>query len=288
MGEELKQNINQVLTKNLKKWVAELSHGVGLVGVASIDRFANAPEGHTPQSFLPDANAVVVIGLPIVEGLTDFDHFMEESKVVKEEDTYEDKDGVTRKWNPRRVLRNHIERRCSHEVINMELQTISMYIAIFLERAGYKSVYLPTTYGQTFSWPGNTNRDFPRVPKEFGPFSHRHAAVAAGLGELGLNNLLLTPQYGPRNRFVSIITTAPLIADPLLQKPVCLGEKCSLCIKNCGGKAFGKVYELNVGGHKNRLARIDVGLCHKGFQICFKKCITACPLGKTHGIQHKG
>ncbi len=284
MAEEKKQEFDSVLTQDFKKKIVDLSHGVGLVGVASIDRFANAPQGHGPRNFLPRANAVIVIGLPIVEGLTDFDRFMEGSEIIKEEDTYEDKAGVTQLWNPRRALRNHIERRCSHEVINMELQTISMYGAIFLEKAGYKSVYLPTTYGQTFSWPGNTNRDFPRVPKEFAPFSHRHAAVAAGLGELGLNNLLLTPQYGPRNRFVSIITTAPLAADPLLQKHVCLGEKCSLCINRCSGKAFGSFYELNIGGYKNRLARINVESCHKGFQTCFKRCITACPLGKTHAI----
>lgn len=33
-------------------------------------------------------------------------------------------------------------------------------------------------------------------------FSNRHAAVAAGLGEIGWNGFCLTPDNGPRQRFV--------------------------------------------------------------------------------------
>jgi epoxyqueuosine reductase QueG len=69
-------------------------------------------------------------------------------------------------------------------------------------------------------------------------FSHRHAAVEAGLGEIGLNNLLITPQYGPRVRLASIITNAPLEADPRFEQTVCLGEDCNLCIKKCPVEAF--------------------------------------------------
>lgn len=267
------------LTANLKQFIATMSYDFALVGVASIDRFNKAPVGHGPRDFIPDANAVVVIGLPIAEGLSDFEHFLEESEVIKEDDTYLSKDGSVKPWKPREALRNHIERRCSHEVINIELQRFSMYAAFFLEKAGYKSVYLPTSYGQTFSWPVNINSDLPHPPQGFGAFSTRHAAVAAGLGEFGLNNLLLTPQYGPRNRFVSLITRAPLVADLLLQKPVCLGEKCALCLKKCGGHSFGEIYELEIGGHVNRLARLNREACRAGFGSCLKKCITACPVG---------
>jgi epoxyqueuosine reductase QueG len=270
---------DSLLTGKLKQLIAEMSYDVALVGVASIERFSGAPVGHGPRDFIPDANAVVVIGFPITEGLSDFEQFLEKSEVIKEEDTYLSKDGSIKPWKPRQALRNHIERRCSHEIINIELQRLSMYAAILLEKAGYKSVYLPTSYGQTFSWPVNINSDLPHPPQGFGAFSTRHAAVAAGLGEFGLNNLLLTPQYGPRNRFVSLITRAPLVADPLLQKPVCLGKKCSLCLKKCGGKAFGEFYELEIGGHVNHLARLNRDACRASFGSCLKKCITACPVG---------
>lgn len=279
-NEKAKIQPDKLLTEELKQYILDKSNGVALVGVAPIDRFDGAPEGHRPSDFVQNARSVVVIALPIVSGLTNYDEYMEESQVIKEVDTYTDKNGFEQSWNPRKALRNHIERRCSHEIINIELQTLSMYGALFLEKSGYTSTYLPTTYGQTFSWPGNIQRDLPHAPGGFGPFSHRHAAVAAGLGEFGLNNLLLTPQYGPRNRFVSIITRAPLAANPLITKPICLGEKCSLCIKNCRANAFGDLYDLDVGGHTSRLAKIDRNACTSGFDSCYKKCLTICPVGR--------
>lgn len=55
-------------------------------------------------------------------------------------------------------------------------------------------------------------------------FSMRHAAVACGLGELGLSNLFLAPDMGPRVRLSAFITTAPLEPDPMYEEPLCLGE----------------------------------------------------------------
>jgi len=69
-------------------------------------------------------------------------------------------------------------------------------------------------------------------------FSHRHAAVEAGLGEIGLSNLLLTPQFGPRVKLASIITNAPLEADPRFEQSICLRETCNLCIDKCPAGAL--------------------------------------------------
>ena len=66
-----------------------------------------------------------------------------------------------------------------------------------------------------------------------GPISHRHVATRAGLGEFGYNNIVLTPQFGPRQRFNSIVTEAALVADPLMQEPICLRDACRLCLKAC-------------------------------------------------------
>ena len=71
-----------------------------------------------------------------------------------------------------------------------------------------------------------------------GPFSHRHAATRAGLGEFGYNNVVLTPQFGPRQRFNSIITEADLVPDPLISEPICLRDNCLLCLKACYMKAI--------------------------------------------------
>ncbi|MDF2876117.1 MAG: Iron-sulfur cluster-binding protein [Sporomusa sp.] len=238
------QSNNNQLTREFKDFIGGLSHGMALVGVASIDRFDNFPTGHGPRDFIADANAVIVIALPIVEGVMGLEHFMEKSEIFKEQDTYTNNEGNTKVWSPRVVVRGHIESRNSHEILNIELQTLSMYSALFLERNGYRTVYMPTTYGNTMSWPGNLDRSLPRAaPQWYGPFSHRHAAVAAGLGEFGLNNLFLTPEYGPRSGWFPLLPplrsppipywktqyalarNAPCVSRPVRRKPLATSMK---------------------------------------------------------------
>jgi reductive dehalogenase len=58
-------------------------------------------------------------------------------------------------------------------------------------------------------------------------------AMQAGLGDLGRNGLLITPEFGPRVRLSKIITDLPLITD----KPIDFGvtEFCNVC-KKCAHK----------------------------------------------------
>ncbi len=64
--------------------------------------------------------------------------------------------------------------------------------------------------------------------------SIRHCAVAAGLGEFGWMSIVLTPQFGPRNRFGVILTTAEIEADPMYSgERLCNPEKCGICVKRC-------------------------------------------------------
>lgn len=64
-------------------------------------------------------------------------------------------------------------------------------------------------------------------------------AIDAGLGELGRNGLLITPQYGPRVRLCKIFTDLPLEPD----KPIEFGvrefcRKCKLCARHCEAGAI--------------------------------------------------
>jgi len=54
-------------------------------------------------------------------------------------------------------------------------------------------------------------------------------AMQAGLGELGRNGLLITPQFGPRVRLAVIITDLPLVADSPIEFGV--AEFCTVCKK---------------------------------------------------------
>jgi epoxyqueuosine reductase QueG len=54
-------------------------------------------------------------------------------------------------------------------------------------------------------------------------------AIDAGLGELGRNGLLITPQYGPCVRLCKVFTDLPLMPD----QPISFGvtETCMKCFK---------------------------------------------------------
>ena len=76
-------------------------------------------------------------------------------------------------------------------------------------------------------------KEYKDLSAVFAPdMSHIYAAVAAGLTELGWNGLSISPEYGARNRFVSIITEAEIEPTPLYR-----GEKlcdmCGECIQHC-------------------------------------------------------
>lgn len=67
----------------------------------------------------------------------------------------------------------------------------------------------------------------------------KHYAVAAGLGEFGLNILLLTPQFGPRQRLSILVTNVPLIPHPLFTGKLCDLDDCGYkCVKICPAQAF--------------------------------------------------
>ena len=62
------------------------------------------------------------------------------------------------------------------------------------------------------------------------------SAVRCGLGSQGKNTLLITPNYGPRIRLISILTTAELNVDEPFEGDLC-GD-CEKCICACPTRAL--------------------------------------------------
>ncbi len=111
----------------------------------------------------------------------------------------------------------------SYALLRSKTNEISYEMARFLEGQGYKSVTIP----------GTIPLDMIEKKGLFGAFSHRHAAQAAGLGKIGMNQLLVTEAFGPRVWLGSVITSAPLAPSPLLKKDPCLGKECAKCLTAC-------------------------------------------------------
>jgi len=121
-------------------------------------------------------------------------------------------------------------------------------------------------------------------------------AVDAGLGELGRNNLLITPEYGPMVRLAKVITDLPMACD----KPISFGvlefcKECKLCAEACPPKAismkdepdFEVVGEWNNPGHQ---AWFENGVScyaywHMSGSYC-SLCLSVCPWTKKDTFFH--
>jgi epoxyqueuosine reductase len=69
------------------------------------------------------------------------------------------------------------------------------------------------------------------------PLSAEHAAVEAGLGTLGLNQQLITPEYGPRVILGLVMTSADVEPDKKMDTALCRGPECGRCLKSCPADA---------------------------------------------------
>lgn len=106
----------------------------------------------------------------------------------------------------------------------------------FLEKQGFLSLPVSADKpAEIHKFNPETGRKFNQT-RSIGFLSHKHAAISCGLGELGKNNLLLTPEYGPHQRLCAIITEAPLEPDPRREFNLCKG--CNLCEKACPSGAL--------------------------------------------------
>ena len=270
-------------TSDIKQFVR--NQGSPLVGISSAERLDAAPVGHRPQDYLPGARSVIVMAMPILRAYARYPDFMKGSPLVDEKVERRRGRGRLSFWEEtfqaRLAIANHVYRRCAYEALNMELQCQTLRLAVHLDGLGHDVIAMPVAYSESFTWTMGDPR-----PNWMGPFSSRHAAVAAGLARFGLNNLVLTPQYGPLQRFAVVITTAELEPDPLLEKEVCLGDECRICWKQCPNDCFDGINEYEFSGAKVRTSVMNKDTCDvqseqasPDFVPCTRQCIFKCPVG---------
>jgi epoxyqueuosine reductase len=101
-------------------------------------------------------------------------------------------------------------------------------------------------------------------------------AVAAGLGQLGLNGQLLTPQAGSRCRIQTINTDAPLDTDlPVDYGIHAICDLCKACVRRCPARAIPGKRLWHRGVYK---AKIKTDRClptlarTEGCAVCMKVC----------------
>jgi ferredoxin len=224
------------LTESLREFAVERL-GVDLFGVAPVRRFEGGPKEGQPTDYLPNAASVLVCAMKIPDAIIEVaGHFEEPGKTLGPYMWY------------------------GYTTLNWDLSSAVRRLVRFLEARGFKGLPFPPT-GLLYKY--GTRADF----------SHRHAAVAAGLGEFGFSGLLLTPEFGTRQRLVSMITDAPLKASSMYSGPkLCRPESCGYaCIKACPTTAMSGKVSLTIGGRTFEYAKLQGVKCkwlfaEKGFR----------------------
>lgn len=144
--------------------------------------------------------------------------------------------------------------------LNFFLDRQAFSLSSYIQEQGFEAMPIPAS--QLLDW-----------KKHIGHLSHKHVGVLAGLGWIGRNNLLVSPELGARFRLVTILTDMPLEPDfPLVSD--C--GVCKKCLPICPAKAI-----------KETQAEFDHMACYEKLEefrrsgvvsqhIC-GICVKACP-----------
>ncbi len=232
--------MNEQLIDSLLSRCREME--IPLTGVADVERWVDPPfrpwmpPEFFPQAIFPEAQSVIVIGLPIPLPV------LETSPSLWYRELY--------------------------HTVNSLLDQFTYRLAGFLTSEGHPSVAVPRDgYGSIEVLLKN--------PVAF--FSHRHAAFLAGLGNFGVNNMILTPEFGPRVRFGSVLTSAFLPPDPLMIDPLCI--RCMRCVHLCPSFALTELDYPAGTTDKHACASWSAGLNKRYLAPC-GICIKVCPVGE--------
>jgi epoxyqueuosine reductase len=125
-------------------------------------------------------------------------------------------------WNDRNKFYND-------ELSLTFLEEVSLELVYWLEDAGYPAIIVPPTHVDPWGYDGDPQKHRETL------LSLPHAAVQAGLGTLGLNGQLLTPQFGPRVLLTAVLSSVEVESDRPMSEALCLGPECGRCLKACPG-----------------------------------------------------
>lgn len=178
--------------------------GADLVGIAD----GRVMDAHPPDPDDPrrpsditayDAERVIVLGRRYTSGTT---------RIVR--------------WDDRHKYYND-------EITLTLLEEASLELVYWLEDHGYPAVIVPPTHVDPWRYRDDPGEHMTTL------LSLTHAAVEAGLGTLGLNLQLLTPEFGPRLILTAVLCSVDCETDARREDSLCLGPECGRCLKTCPG-----------------------------------------------------
>ncbi len=156
-----------------------------------------------------------------------------------------------------------------YRTMNAYIDSVALRLVLFLQEKGYRAAAVPASQS---------------VEGLQGIFSHKMAAVHAGLGYIGKSCLFISKCFGPRVRLGTVFTDAPLQTVRLPQKSEC--GTCDLCAKACGAMA---IRNVNFAEGMQREDIFDAKACSDYMKEKFQSigrgavcgvCMKVCPKGR--------
>src|SRR5687767_1639153 len=116
---------------------------------------------------------------------------------------------------------------------NVPVQYIDMLVLRKMDKVAYRLAEELEEAGHPSFVTAAQETDWSYKRASYGRLSTRHLGVEAGLGTLGLEVNILTPEFGPRVYLTGILTELELEPDQRITEQVCIGESCSRCLHAC-------------------------------------------------------
>ncbi len=179
-----------------------MSLGAISVGITTTEALADGPPSADPRYLLPSANSVISFALSLDRDII--------------------QDFISKKsWRP------HCDNR---KAVAQKLYTIGDRLVERLRSEGYEAVNVELNNNYR---PERGAADITEMTEFHPDFSHRYAALAAGIGRLGWSGNLLTKEYGAHVELGSVLTSATLTPDAPIPDEEHPCDKCKMCSLVC-------------------------------------------------------
>lgn len=171
--------------------------GAELCGIASIERFADAPSGFHPTDIVKECKSIIVLAA----------RFPASTLAGSSQAAYT-------------FVRNRLVDK---------MDSITFQISSELEELGCCAIPIPSSDPYDY-WDDSRRHGQ-------GILSLKHAAVRAGLGQMGKNTLLIHNQLGNMLWLGAVVLDGELEADPVADYQACI-PGCRLCLEYCPADAL--------------------------------------------------
>ena len=156
-----------------------------------------------------------------------------------------------------------------YRTMNAYIDSVSLQLVLMLQEKGIKAAAIPASQS---------------IEGLQALYSHKKAAVKAGLGSIGKSALFLSEKYGPRVRLGTVFTNADVVTNSKEQQDIC--KDCNVCVLSCKAMA---IKNVNYCENMKREDFFDAKACSDYMKANFKHigrgavcgvCMKVCPKGR--------